>query len=143
MATITSANSVFSIAIDPIYPTARTLEGFGVDDAFTSETIEKTIMQIGVDGRPAIAYVFRPIPISVTLQANSPSIDIFNKWANTMDAMREALPCNAIIELPAIGKRFVMSIGALTGYTPVMTATEYLNDITFTITFSSIVSESM
>lgn len=143
MATITSANSVFSIAIDPIYPSAVTLQGYGVDDAFSSESIEKTLMQIGVDGQPALAYVYRTTNITVNLQSNSPSIEIFNRWANTMDSIREALPCNAVIELPALGKRYVLSIGALTGYTPVPTTTEYINDISFTITFSKITVEKI
>lgn len=143
MATTTAANSVFTIAIDPIYPSAVTLQGYGVDDAFASESVEKTLMRIGVDGLPSLAYVFRPVAITVTLQSNSPSIEIFNRWANTMDSIKEAIPCNAAIELPAIGKRYVMSIGVLTGYTPVPTTTEYINDITFTITFSKVVVESI
>lgn len=143
MSTITSANSVFTISIDPIYPSSVTLQGYGVDDAFASESVEKTLMQIGVDGLPALAYVFRTADVNITLQSNSPSVDVFTRWANTMDSIREALPCNAVIELPAIGKRYVMSVGALTGYTPVPTTTEYINDITYTITFSKIVVESI
>lgn len=143
MATITSANSVFTIAIDPIYPSAVTLQGYGVDDAFSSESIEKTIMQIGVDGQPALAYVYRTTNITVNLQSNSPSVEIFNRWANVMDSIREALPCNAVIELPSLGKRYVLSIGALTGYTPVPTTTEYINDISFTITFAKVTVEKI
>lgn len=143
MATITSANAVFTIAIDPIYPSAVTLHGYGVDDAFSSESIEKTLIQIGVDGQPALAYVFRTIPINITLQSNSPSVEIFNRWANTMDSIREALPCNAVIEQPSTGKRYVMSVGGLTGYTAVPTTTEYINDIPFTITFSKITVENI
>lgn len=143
MSTITSANGVFTIVIDPIYPSAVTLQGFGVDDAFSSESIEKTLIQVGVDGQAALAYVFRTIPVNITLQSNSPAVEIFNRWANTMDSIREALPCNAVLELPAIGKRYVMTEGALTGYTAVPTATETLNNIPFTITFAKITVESI
>lgn len=143
MATITAANAVFTIAIDPIYPSAVTLQGYGVDDAFSSEPVEKTLMQIGVDGLPSLAYVFRAIDVTVNLQSNSPSVDVFNRWANTMDSIRDALPCNAVIELPAIGKRYVMSVGALNGYMPIPTTTEYINSIPFTIRFSKVVAESI
>jgi hypothetical protein len=42
MATITSANAVLSLAINNYFPVPQVIQGFAVDDAFESESVQQS-----------------------------------------------------------------------------------------------------
>ncbi|WP_321899871.1 phage tail fiber protein [Paraburkholderia heleia] len=50
MATITSANSAFSISVTDLYPVPQAIHGYAADDAFTAEAVEMAEIVMGVDG---------------------------------------------------------------------------------------------
>lgn len=87
--TITSANSVFTIVIAGLFPAPVQLRGYATDKAFTTEAVDLAEVQIGVDGRMTAGYTPMPVKQTVTLQADSPSKDIFAALIQATKTARE------------------------------------------------------
>ena len=135
--TLTSANSVFTLAIDDLYPVAQKLEGYSTDDAFSMDASAVTETQVGVDGHVGHGFVFNPVKQNITLQANSPSTKIFDDWYNAMQAAREVYTCSAVIYIPSIRKKYTLTKGALSEYSPMPGAKKILEPLRYSITWSS------
>jgi hypothetical protein len=56
MATITIANSVFTLTATAVFPVPQALQGYAADDAFTTEAIAMADVVIGVDGKLSAGY---------------------------------------------------------------------------------------
>lgn len=135
---ITSANSVFMLAIPGLYPVPQQLQGYAADDAFTTTPVKLTESVIGVDGRKSSGFVFSLYEMEITLQADSPSRRIFDYWAQAMRVARDDYPANATISLPGISKAFTLSNGSLEEYPVMPDAKKTLQPTKYKITWESI-----
>ena len=118
MASLTSTNSIFYLTADGIYAGVR-VQGFASDDAFTFASIEIGVGQMGVDGRFSTAYTPAAKPQDITLQADSPSIDVFDTIYSYSETQRERVLLSGVITVPSVGKSYTLSNGVLVNYTPV------------------------
>lgn len=143
MTTITSANSALTLAVDPIFPNPRTIQGFGVDAAFSADAVEIGGIRIGIDGLSASYFVFRIFPFHITLLPNSPSLSFFDDWATRARIIRDTFVCNGTLSLPSIGRKYTLSNGTLTNIPVLPEAREYLNDLSYTIGFTNIIPETL
>lgn len=116
--TITAANSIFFLGVATVFPAAVQLQGFGVDEAFATESVDAADTQLGVDGFGVGGWIPREVPQTITLIAASPSNDLFDQWAAAQDTQQEILYASGTIDLPAIKKRLAMAQGVLKRYTP-------------------------
>lgn len=139
MSTITSANSVFALAITGLYPSPQILQGYAADDTFSTEAVENAEVVQGIDGHLSGGFVFNPIKQTITLMPDSPSIIIFNNWALAQLAAREVLVANASISLPSIGMKYVLTRGFLTSSKPIADAKKTLQAMPYQITWGSVV----
>jgi hypothetical protein len=115
MATITSANSEFTINNAAVFATPVIVQGYMVDDAFGVEDVTPAEARIGVDGRKSSGYTPYLTKMLVHLMADSPSIAIFENWLAAMKAAREDLPADsASIWAPSLGKAYSLTNGTLT-----------------------------
>lgn len=114
--TITSANSVLALAISDVFPVPQVLEGYAVDDSFSTEQRDTAQTQVGVDGLMSAGYTPNIVKMRIALQANSPSLAFFETWVNSMDAAKEVFYANGSLEIPSIGKLYVLTKGVLVGY---------------------------
>ena len=137
MSFLTSANSEFLLAITDLYPVPQKLQGYSTDDAFTTDPVTATETQVGVDGHVGHGFIFNPVKQNIVLQANSPSLSIFQDWYNAMQAAREVYPCNAVILQPSVRKKYTLTDGALADTTLVLGAKKILEPARFTITWAS------
>ena len=133
MATITSANAAYLLAVAGIFPAATALQGFGVDDAFETEAVDAAVTQLGVDGTGVAGWVPREYPQSITLLASSPSNDLFDTWASQQDAVSDVIYATGIIRIPATGKQYAMAQGVLQRYLPIPPAKRVLGPRVFRI----------
>lgn len=124
--TITSANAVYMLGIDSVFPTPQQIQQFGVDEAFDTEVAMITETQVGVDGEGVAGWVPREIRQTLTLLASSPSFLIFEAWVNAMDQAREVLYANGTIVIPSIGRKYSMAKGTLTRYPAIPNARRVL-----------------
>jgi hypothetical protein len=137
LSTLTSANSAFALQISGLYPTPQSIQGYATDDAFSTDDVNPVEAIIGVDGHLSGGYTPYPTKLSITLQADSASNDIFDNWVAAQKAARETYIANATISLPGIGKKFVLTRGFLTSAAPMAGAKKTLGPKKFQITFES------
>ena len=136
--TITSANSVFTIVVASLFPAPVQLRGYSSDKAFTTEAIDLGEVNMGVDGRMTGGFVFNPVKQTITLQADSPSKDIFAILIQTMKTAREIFYISGEIVLPSTGEVFVLTRGLLTNGKQIPDAQKVLQPVDYQITWESI-----
>lgn len=139
MSTITSANSQFAIIVPGVYSAPQSIQGYATDDAFATEAIEKVETKMGIDGKLSAGYIFNPYKMTITLQANSGSFDIFTNWQLAQDAVREVIAASATIIIPSIGYKFAMTNGYLSRFQSMPDAKKTLDALKFEITWEKVV----
>ena len=136
--TITSANSVFTIVIPGLFPAPVQLQGYASDKAFTTEAIDLAEVQMGVDGRMTAGFTPMPTKQTITLQADSPSKDIFTALIQAMKTAREVFYISGSIALPSTGESFTLTRGILTNTKQIPDAQKVLQPMDFVITWESV-----
>jgi hypothetical protein len=139
MSTITSANSSFALVIPGVYSAPQSIQGYATDDAFATEAVEKVEVMMGIDGKASGGYIFNFYKMSVSLQADSSSFDIFSNWQLAQDAVREVITAAATIIIPSIGYKFAMTNGFLTRFQAMPEAKKTLAPLKFEITWEKVI----
>jgi hypothetical protein len=127
MADITSANAVFILSVPGLLPVPVQLQGFAADDIFDFEEIDTTETSMGVDGNLSGGVVFVPKPQTVTFQADSPSIAVFDVWHQAQQVGVKAYIALATVTLTSVGKSYACSTGFLRRWVPVPGAKKMLS----------------
>ena len=136
--TITSANSVFTLVVAGLFPAPVQLKGYASDKAFTTEAVDLAEVQMGVDGRMTAGFVPNPVKQTITLQADSPSKDIFTAVIQAMKTAREVFYISGSISLPSTGESFTLTRGILTNAKQIPDAQKVLQPVDFQITWESV-----
>ena len=136
--TITSANSVFTLVVAGLFPAPVQLRGYASDKAFTTEAVDLAEVQMGVDGRMTAGFVPNPVKQTITLQADSPSKDIFTAVIQAMKTAREVFYISGSISLPSTGESFTLTRGILTNAKQIPDAQKVLQPMDFQITWESV-----
>lgn len=134
--TITSANAVYMLAIDGVFPVPQQLQGWGVDEAFDTEMADIAEVQLGVDGLAVSGWIPRLTKQTVTLLAASGSFSIFETWVAAMDQAREVLYASGTILLPSVGRKYSLPQGTLTRYPALPNVKKVLQQRQFEITWA-------
>lgn len=138
--TITSANAVFTLSIAGLYGAPVQLQGFGVDDAFTTEAVDNAELKMGVDGQFVGGWIPMPVKMGVNFLASSPSILIFETWYNAEQGKEQKLIASGSIILPATSRQYTLTQGYLSSQNVLPDAKKTLGDRKFQITWGSITS---
>lgn len=138
MATVTSANSVLMLAVGLVFPVPQKIEGYATDDAFAVDAVETAEAMMGVDGRLSAGYVPAARIQTITIQADSPSLRIFDTWSTAQEVAREVFFASGTLILPSIGKKYAMTRGVLTSLSPHPDAKKVLQQLQYRITWQSI-----
>ncbi len=136
--TITSANSVFTLVIPGLFPAPVQLVGYATDKAFVTEGLELAEVQMGVDGRMTAGFTPTPTKQTITLQADSPSRDIFTALIQSTKTAREVFYISGSIVLPATGESFTLTRGILTNGKQIPDAQKVLQPVDYMITWESV-----
>lgn len=135
---ITSANSVFTVTVPGLFPAPVQLRGYSADKAFSADAVDLAEVQMGVDGRMTAGFVPNPVKMTVSLQADSPSKDIFTSMIEAMKTAREVFYISGTIALPSTGEVFTMVRGILTNAKQIPDAQKVLQPMDYVITWESI-----
>lgn len=138
MGSITSANAIYQLSIVLVYPIPQQLQGFSTDDIFGTDPLESAQVQMGVDGVLSAGFVFVEVKQNITLQADSPSNDVFDNWYAAQQLIKDTYRATGLIMLTAIGKKWNMLNGVLTMYPPIPDAKKVLQPRRFGITWESV-----
>lgn len=136
--TITAANSVFTLAALSLFPVPVQLQGYATDKAFLTEALELAEIQMGVDGRMTSGYVPNPVKQTISLQADSPSREIFTAIIQATKTAQEVFYLSGSISLPSTGEAFTLTRGILTSGKQIPDAQKVLQSVDFVITWQSI-----
>jgi hypothetical protein len=113
--TITAANSVLLLSAEGLFDVPQRIQGFSADNITSTDSLASKETLMGVDGRLSAGWVAVAVPQTITLQADSPSNDFFDALLQAEETAREAYVLRGSLVLPAIGKKYSMSRGFLTG----------------------------
>jgi len=135
---ITSANSVFTLVVPGLFPVPVQIQGYSSDKAFTLDAVDLAEIHTGVDGRMTAGYTPMPVKQSVTLQADSPSRDVFAALVQAMKTAREVFFLSGFIALPSTGESFELTRGVLTSAKQIPDAAKTLGPVEYQITWESV-----
>lgn len=136
--TITSADSTFVISSADFALAATVLEGYAADAAFAMDNSDTAETSLGVDGKLSAGWVPRSYNQTITLQADSPSRDVFDALVTGQDAGRTIYRLNGVITLPGNQRSYSLSRGVLKNYTAMPAAQRVLQPMTFVIEWESV-----
>lgn len=135
--TITSANSIFTIVAGGLFNAPVQLRGYSSDKAFTTDSLDLSEVNMGVDGRMTAGYVPNPTKQTITLQADSPSREVFAAIVAAMKSTREIVWLTGSITLPSTGEVYALTRGVITSHTPIPGAQKVLQPLDFVITWEA------
>lgn len=136
--TITSANSVVSLSVPGLFPVPQQLKGYAADRAWESDSVEQAETQMGVDGRMTAGYVPNPCPQRYSLQADSPSKQIFLAIQRAQKATKSIYYISGTIDLPSTGESFICRKGVFKAAKPLPDGGKVLEPMEFEIVWESI-----
>jgi hypothetical protein len=110
---ITSANAVLMLGIESVYPTPQQIQEFAMDDAFTTDLVDASEVQVGVDGFGVAGYVPRSPGMTIRLLASSASFIVFENWVAAMDQLQDVLYANAVITMSSVARKYTCYRGSL------------------------------
>jgi hypothetical protein len=137
---ITSANAVFLLSVTGLFSSPQRLQGWSVDEAFSSEQVENKEVKLGVDALMSVGWVPVLIKVPLSFMADSPSLDIFDLWFNTENQNQETLYANGTLVSEALQKSWTLSNGVLSKYTPIPEAKKTFDAQRMELTFQSSVA---
>ena len=143
MATLTSANSILSLSVANLFNSPIQIEGYATDDAFTAQDVETAETMMGVDGNLSSGFTPYPVPIEITLQADSASNSFFDSLIQAESIVREKYVLNGSIMIPSINMVYALTRGFLGKITPISPAKKVLQPRKFEITFQNISGSPM
>jgi hypothetical protein len=110
---ITSANAELVLTVGEIFPSGIVLEMFGTDQSASMDAVDVTETRMGVDGRLVAGYTPVIYPVTITLEAASPSRFSMSTIWEAMAANRRIYACGLVCTLPSIRERLTWSTGVL------------------------------
>lgn len=134
---ITAATALYTLTINDLFPVPQTLQGYAAEDVFSSEPVQTVQVEMGIDGLMSAGFVFVPIRQTIILQANSPSVFLFDQWYSAMQTNRDIFFANGIVTLISVRSKYFLRKGALTDYMPMSDAGKVLRPRRFGITWES------
>jgi hypothetical protein len=139
MPSITSANAVFQIAVNTVFPIPVQMQGFSADDIFTTNPLETSEVLMGVDGILSAGFVFVPVKQEISLMADSGSATLFDLWFAAQQAAKDVFQAQGIVILPSINLKWSLLNGFLSTYHAIPDARKILQPRRFAITWQSMI----
>jgi hypothetical protein len=135
---ITSANAELVLTVAEIFPSGIILQMFGTDQAYSMDAVDVTETRMGVDGRMVAGYTPVIYPVTLTLEAASPSRFNMSTIWEAMAANRRIYACGLVCTLPSIRERLTWSTGVLKNGVVVPPAQKVLGPTTWLFHFEKL-----
>lgn len=135
--TLTAANSILMIGITNLYVTPQQIQGYSTESAFDIDAVEGAETMMGVDGKLSGGFVPTPKKMTITLQADSASNDIFDNWAQAQEVARELYFAFGSITIPGLRKKWTLTKGILSSYKPLAGVAKVLQPRPYAITWEA------
>lgn len=137
MPSITSANTIFTLAVDNLFAVPQQMQGYAADDIASHEAMQVAETMMGVDGILSAGFVNVPMTQAVMLQADSPSIAFFETVYSTQKQVQDIYFFTGIITYPSRATKYNLTRGVLTNYAPLPDAKRVLQPRRFSIVWQN------
>lgn len=137
MSTLTTANSAMTLAVRGLYPIPQSIQGYATDDSFSTEDVTPGETYMGVDGKLSAGYVPYSTKLTIVLQADSSSTQMFDDVLAAQVAAKELYIFDGTMILQGTGEKYSFTGGYLIKASPSATAKKVLQPRPFTIEFES------
>lgn len=135
---ITASNAIFMLSVATIFPAAQKLQGFSADAAFATDAVEIAQVGKGVDGKMFAGYTPYNTPQNITIMPDSPSLQLFLQWVQTMKATQGIFVAQGSVSIPSIGQKWTLSNGVLTRVPSIPSVQKVLQAMEFQITWDNV-----
>jgi hypothetical protein len=136
--TITSSNSIVTLAVSGLFDAPRQLQQFSADDIFTTDPQTSAETAMGLDNHFTAGFVYNAVVQHYNLMADSDSCAFFEQWDGYCKSNGEVFYGNGVIILPSIGKTWSMQRGVITSYPPLPDAAKTLRSRRFSVTWGRV-----
>lgn len=136
---LTSADCIINMTVDNLYPSGFKLEQFEAQNIFemADTTIAETIRT--ADGKLTGGFIFGDLPWTFHIQPDSPTRGKVDIWYQTSQTSKAIFRCNAIVMLPSLSRKYVLTNGILKSWKPLPSAGRILQPIAGQIEWETIV----
>ena len=107
--TITAANTVIQFQCEGIYDDWIRITGAQSDSFLTMADITMAQTRLGVDGKQSMGWIPHEVPLTLSLEANSPSRMVMENVQNDFTQNSEVRLCKIQVSYPSIKQRQVFS----------------------------------
>lgn len=107
--TITAANTVIQFQCEGIYDDWIRLTGAQSDSFLAMADITMAQTRLGVDGQQSMGWIPHEVPLTLSLEANSPSRMVMENVQNDFTQNSEVRLCKIQVSYPSIKQRQVFS----------------------------------
>lgn len=135
---ITSANATLVLTVDSLFPAGIRLEQFATDQSYSMDELTIAEDRMGVDGNLVAGWVPSIKPVTIMLEASSPSYQSMAQLYRACEQKRGFYRCGLVAAVPSIGKTFIWSQGVLKSGTPVPAGKKVLDPTTWKFDFGKL-----
>ena len=140
---ISSANASAVLIVDDIFPAGVILQMFSTDQALKMDTIILAETHKGVDGKLVAGFLPNLYPVTITLEAASPSHASLATLWQAMTVNQRLYTCHLVCTLPSIKSVFTWSTGVMKSGTPFPEMKKVLSPTTWTFNFQDFVQATI
>lgn len=115
---ITSANATAILTVDELFPAGITLQQFSTDQAIAQDSMQVAETRMGVDGKMVAGYTPGINPVTINLEASSPSAKYLETVRAAMDTNRTIYNVTLVVTVPSISTIFTWTGGVMQTATP-------------------------
>ena len=135
---ITSANATLVLIVDALFPVGVELQQFATDQSYSQDELTIAEDRMGVDGNLVAGWIPSIKPVTVMLEATSPSYEALAMLFRACEMKRGLYQCSLVATVPSIRKIFTWSRGILKSGTPVPSAKKDLDPTTWKFDFADL-----
>jgi hypothetical protein len=135
MGDITSTNARAVLTVEKLFPAGLPLQNFSTDQSVTQdeETFGETRM--GVDGKLAAGYTPTPKKVTISFEADSPSLAGMEQLIGMQKTLKKPFKCGLVVMLPSISRTHTYTNGYLISGKPLPDGKKVLDPVSYTFEF--------
>ncbi len=115
---ITSANASAVLIVDDLFPAGIELKQFAADTAISADAVQIAETRMGVDGHMAAGMTPNIYPVTINLEANSPTRASLCAVFEAQTQNREIYECTLTVKLKSTDETYQFTGGVLKSANP-------------------------
>lgn len=134
---VTSANVQAIMIIEDLVVAGFALENFATDAALSGENVEQTETRKGVDGKMVAGVIKNVYPVTITLEASSPSLTYLEMLRTAMQVNNKPYTVTLTVFTPATKRVTTFTKGVLRSCPAMPSVNRTLQPTTWQFDFES------